>query len=316
MPAHPGTWFARRSSATPTPRAGRSGNMSRVQLALVVNPRSGAGRSAEQVAELLAGPGHDVRTFPIDRAEEAAASGSDRLVLAGGDGSVGTAFAACARHGVPLAVLPAGTANDFARALGIPPGIEAAVPVATDPDPGRRTVWGGSIDGKPFVNVASIGLGVYAAEQAAPLKRVLGPVAYGIGAAIATVRGRAARARVIVDGDEVFDGDVWQVLVAASGSFGGVVQLPVSDPETPELEAFVLPAGPRLSLVRRAWGMRHGGNRGGVQVFQGHRIVVDLDPDRQWNVDGDVFDLGDVTVAPLGPVDVLVPRDGDPEAAR
>ncbi|WP_320668900.1 diacylglycerol/lipid kinase family protein [Patulibacter defluvii] len=280
-----------------------------MQLALVVNSRSGAGRSAAQVAELLAGPGHEVETFAIDEADAAARSGADRVVLAGGDGSVGTAFQACARHRVPLAVLPAGTANDFARALGIPPGIEDAAPIAADPDAERRTVWGGSIDGQPFVNVASIGLGVYAAEQAAPLKRVLGPVAYGIGAAIATVRGRVARARVIVDGEELFDGDVWQVLVAASGSFGGGVQLPVSDPETPELEAFVLPSGPRVSLVRRAWGMRHGGNRGGVQVLQGHQIVVDLDPDREWNVDGDLHPLGDVTVTPLGPVEVLVPRD-------
>jgi len=278
-----------------------------VQLALVVNPRSGAGRAADEIVALLEGDDRRVEAFSIEDVDDAAASGADRLVIAGGDGSIGAAFAACARHELPLAILPAGTANDFARAMGIPPAIRAAAPTAVDPAAERRAVWGGTIDGRPFVNVASIGLGVYAAEQAAPMKSLLGPVAYGVGAAKAALRGRATRARVIVDGATVFDGDAWQVLIGASGSFGGVAQLPLSDPDTPELEAFVLPAGPRVSLLRRAWGMRHGGRRGGVEVAQGSEIVVDLDPDRQWNVDGEVLDLGDVAIHPLGPVDVLVP---------
>ncbi len=288
--------------------------MSVVQLALVVNPRSGAGRNADEIVALLEGDGRTVATFELDDVDAAAASGPDRLVIAGGDGSIGCAFEAAARHRVPLAVLPAGTANDFARAMGIPPSIERAAPTAVDPDAEEREVWGGLIDGRPFVNVASIGLGVYAAEQAAPMKSVLGPVAYGVGAAVAAFRGRYARARVVVDGEEVFDGDAWQVLIGASGSFGGVAQLPLSDPDTPELEAFVLPSGPRASLLRRAWGMRHGGSRGGVQVSQGREIVVDLDPDRQWNVDGEVLDLGDVTVRPLGPVHVLVPPGAQGDA--
>jgi diacylglycerol kinase (ATP) len=287
-----------------------------VHLALVINPKSGAGRSENEVGEALTARGHEVSSFALDRAGAAAASGADRVVVAGGDGSVGPVFAACAEHRVPLAVLPSGTANDFARAMEIPPDFQEAVALATDPDAAHRPVWGATLDGHPFVNVASIGLGVNAAEEAAPFKSQLGPVAYALGAAIAATRGRHVKTRVTVDGETVFSGDVWQVLVAASGAFGGVVQLPVSDPETPEIEVYVVHAGSRVGLLRRAWGMRRGGARGGVSTFQGTCATVDLDPELRWNVDGELLDLGDVEARPLGPVRVCIPASASEGRGR
>src|SRR5215217_3943557 len=50
----------------------------------------------------------------------------DRIVVAGGDGSVGHAAARAAQLEVPLAVIPAGTANDFVRALRPPRGAAEA----------------------------------------------------------------------------------------------------------------------------------------------------------------------------------------------
>lgn len=287
-----------------------------MQLALVANPKSGAGRSPDEIAERLRALGHDVSVFTLDEADAAAASGADRVVVAGGDGSIGCVFAACAGTGAVLAVLPAGTANDFARAIGVPAEFDAALDVAIDPEADRLAVWGATIDGRPFVNVASIGLAVNAAEEAAPFKSLLGPVAYAIGAGIAAVRGKHITARVTVDGAEQFSGDVWQVLVASTGTFGGIAQLPESDPETAAIEAYVVEAGTRLGLLRRVWGMRRGGDRGGVRRFRGHRIAVDVQPEPRWNIDGEVVEMGDVTAQPLGPVRVLIPHDADGSATR
>jgi diacylglycerol kinase (ATP) len=283
--------------------------MCRVNLALVVNPKSGAGRGSDELAERLAGPGDDVTTFTLDDVDAAASSGADRVVVAGGDGSIGSVFAACAESGASLAILPAGTANDFARAIGVPADFDDALAVARDRDAPHRTVWGATLDGHPFVNVASIGLAVNAAREAAPLKSKLGPVAYALGAVIAGMKGKEVHARISVDGQQVYEGDVWQALVAASGSFGGVVQLPASDPETAEMEVFVVESGSRLSLIRRVWGMRRGGNRDGTRFFQGHSVRIDVDPDLLWNVDGEILDLGDVTAEPLGPVEVHLPAE-------
>ncbi len=287
-----------------------------MQLALVANPKSGAGRSPDEIAASLRELGHDVSTFTLDDADAAATSGADRVVVAGGDGSIGCVFAACAGTGTPLAVLPAGTANDFARAIGVPADFEAALAVAADPEADRIAVWGASIDGRPFVNVASIGLAVNAAEEAAPLKKLLGPVAYAIGAGIAAARGKHISTRLTVDGTEQFCGDAWQVLVASTGTFGGIAQLPESDPETAAIEAYVIEAGTRLGLLRQVWGMRRGGDQDGVRRFRGHRITVDVQPEPRWNVDGEVCELGDVTARPLGPVRVLIPHDADGSATR
>lgn len=285
-----------------------------VKIALVVNPKSGAGRGSDDLAARLRGPGRDVEVFTLDDVDEAASSGADRVVVAGGDGSMGPVFAACAKTGASMAILPAGTANDFARAIGIPADFDEAIEVAVDPDARHRTVWGATLDGHPFVNVASIGLAVNAAREAAPFKSKLGPVAYAIGAVIAGAKGKRVHCKVSVDGQAVYEGDVWQALVAASGSFGGIVQLPDSDPETSEMELFVVESKSRLTLIRRVWGMRRGGSRGGMRFFQGHSIRVDVDPDLQWNVDGEVLDLGDVSAEPLGPVEIYLPAEVDPPA--
>lgn len=288
--------------------------MSAVQLALVANPKSGAGRSPDEIAAGLREHGHVVTTFTLDEADAAAASGADRVVVAGGDGSIGCVFAPCAKRGVPLAVLPAGTANDFARAVGVPADLDAATALAVDPDARPLTVWGATIDGRPFVNVASIGLAVDAAEEAAPRKSLLGPVAYALGAAIAAVRGTPVEARVTVDGTLVFAGKAWQVLLAATGAFGGIAQLPESDPQTPPIETYVIEAGSRLSLARRVWAMRRGGRPEGVLTASGRRITVAVGPNCRWNVDGEVVTLGDADAEPLGPVTVLVPHDADGSA--
>ena len=99
-----------------------------------------------------------------------------------------------------------------------------------------------------------------AADRARPLKRPLGPLAYAVGA-LRAGGDRQARcaAASTVDGDELFAGEAWQVIVAGTGAFGGGSELDAADPADRLVDVAVLEGGPRLALVRRAWGMRRGG---------------------------------------------------------
>ena len=102
------------------------------QIALLVNPTSGRGRGARVGREVAARlrdaglavremAGRDVRESQ-DLAREAVEQGTDALVVVGGDGMVHLGLQAVGGTDVPFGVAPAGTGNDFARAVGIPRG--------------------------------------------------------------------------------------------------------------------------------------------------------------------------------------------------
>ena len=100
----------------------------------------------------------------------------DVLVIGGGDGSIGAAAHRLVHSDITLGVLPLGTANDFARTLGIPTDIPAAIDnlvhgKVVDVDIGR-------VDGRAYLNVASVGLSVAVTRRLTPgLKQRFGPLA-------------------------------------------------------------------------------------------------------------------------------------------
>ncbi len=180
-----------------------------MRVLLVVN--RGAGSAGEErldpaLAVLRAGADVEVAATAdagdLDRV--VAGRGGRRLVVAGGDGSVTAVVAALDRAGAldpadPLGIVPLGTGNDLAGALGVPadPADAARVALAGDPRPLDllRDDAGGVV-----VNAVHAGIGVRAADEAAGLKERFGALAYPLGAAVAGLDGTAYRLRVTVDG--------------------------------------------------------------------------------------------------------------------
>jgi YegS/Rv2252/BmrU family lipid kinase len=135
-------------------------------IALIVNAGSGAGRGRPDASAVHAmfrrhgvqanlhelSPGGDMEAL-LDRALGESPGG---LVAAGGDGTVNAVAARAIDRGLTLGVLPLGTRNHFARDLGIPDELDAAVRVIAA---GRsRCVDVGTVNDKVFLNNASIGL--------------------------------------------------------------------------------------------------------------------------------------------------------------
>jgi diacylglycerol kinase family enzyme len=98
---------------------------------------------------------------------------------------------------------------------------------------------------------------------------------------------------VVVDGGQVFAGEAWQVIVAGTGAFGGGSELTDADPADRLIDVAVLEAGPRIALVRRAWGMRNGGltDQPGVHHARGRTVDLELPPGTPFNVDGEVCEI-------------------------
>lgn len=263
-----------------------------MEIALITNAGSGGSTDSEELAIALSAHGAVIEHFGLDDdgLSRARGSGAERVVVAGGDGSIGPAAGVAQDLGVPLALIPTGTANDFARSQGIPIEIPRAAALAIEGTRLRHLDLGRLSSGCRFVNAANLGLSSSAAREAAPLKRVLGPLAYGAGAVRAASSADPIFCRVTVDGREVFAADSWQVIMAVTGAFGGGSELGAADAEDGKLDVAVLPAGSRLGLARRAWGMRRGTicAQPDVVHHQGDEIVLELPPDTELNVDGEV----------------------------
>src|SRR4051795_778108 len=129
-------------------------------LVVAVNPRSGPDDydPAEDIRRIL--PKAEVLELTEDAGVdellgEAATSGRAKaLGVAGGDGSVAAAAAVALEHGLPLAVIPAGTLNHFARDVGLETPQDAADAVVSG---SAVKVDVAAVNGTPFLNTSSIG---------------------------------------------------------------------------------------------------------------------------------------------------------------
>ncbi len=180
------------------------------RAALVVNAHSRRGRRLYDAARarLEAAGINLLGSYPVDRPAEleqrlteAAGQGPDLLIAGGGDGTIGAAARLLAHRDMALGLLPLGTTNNFARTLGIPLDLDAAVAVLTD---GKVIdVDLGLAGDLPFANHVGIGLSADVMLKAPPrLKRAAGRLAYPMTALALLTRHRPLRATVRTAGKE------------------------------------------------------------------------------------------------------------------
>jgi YegS/Rv2252/BmrU family lipid kinase len=146
-----------------------------LSIAIIVNPISGgvrhdaARRRAELASTLLAASGEEGEVFVTERrghARELAASAvarGARLVVAwGGDGTVNEVASALAFGPTSLAIVPSGSGNGLARALGIGPRPERAMRNALAATP--RPIDAGELGGRLFFSIAGVGFDAHVAS--------------------------------------------------------------------------------------------------------------------------------------------------------
>tara|TARA_Y100001973_G_scaffold102966_1_gene169174 strand:- start:231 stop:1115 length:885 start_codon:yes stop_codon:yes gene_type:complete len=174
-------------------------------------------------------------------------SKDDCLMAAGGDGTVNKVAELCLKIGATLAVLPSGTANDFARNLDIP----------TEPSEVARLVAEGTVQKvdvavageRIFLNVAHIGLGTLPSRQASsPTKKWLGQFSY-----VATLlqqlgAQRGFHARIQSD-DSAIEGRWLSVAVATGAYFGGGHEIPQASANDGLLDIIAVKPRPVAQLL-------------------------------------------------------------------
>jgi len=145
---------------------------------------------------------------------------ADRIVIGGGDGTLSKALPALLKLKRPLAVLPLGTANDLARTIGLPVEPLQAAEITLD---GREhAIDVGLANGKPYLNVASVGVASEVIKrQSKALKRTWKVLAYAISLMGAVRSLQPFFVDLDIDDDPPWSAAVYQVSVANGRHHGG-----------------------------------------------------------------------------------------------
>jgi diacylglycerol kinase (ATP) len=155
-----------------------------MRLLVIHNPAAGRQRLLSPVLEALERRGASIRLEPTTARGHAEAmaraaardAGIDRLVVAGGDGTIGEALDGLAGAKLPLAIIPLGTANVLAHELGI-----ADAPADAILDGAPRAVSLGAVNGRRFAMMAGVGFDAHVVRDVSTrLKRALGKGAYAL----------------------------------------------------------------------------------------------------------------------------------------
>jgi YegS/Rv2252/BmrU family lipid kinase len=239
-------------------------------------------------------------------------AGVDRLLVWGGDGTVrrciDTIVAEDAK--VEVAILPAGTANLLATALGVPHDLGQAVDVALRGRPWPIDV--GVVNGEAFAVMAGTGFDALMIRDADDgAKDRFGRLSY-IRAGARNLRHPGSMAKVTVDGQPWFEGRAACVLVGNVGRIlGGVDVFPGARVDDGQLDVGVLTAQSRLQWlrvgVRAALGRIEASPL--VQITQATTAKIRLDRTMPWEMDGGAQSRTkklDVAILPAR-VPILVP---------
>lgn len=195
---------------------------------LVYNPHAGLkgrGCSPAAIARAMEGWGWTVERQPcasertILQVRRAIERGCDRVVVAGGDGTLHLVANGMAGTQAALGVIPCGSANDFARSIGLPLDVEAALEVVRAGHCERLDL--GWVNGRYFLNVASLGMSAEIAQGISPeRKRRWGRWAYLVEVAARMRQRRVVPLHVCME-EACEPVEAYQVTIANGCCFGG-----------------------------------------------------------------------------------------------
>jgi YegS/Rv2252/BmrU family lipid kinase len=285
-----------------------------MRATLIVNTLSRTGADAFAQARdlieaagvnLVAAHGLDDPGALTTKIADAIAAKTELLILGGGDGTISSGVDQLVGTDIVFGLLPLGTANSFARSLGIPLDLAGAVDVIAHGRVARVDL--GMIDDDYFANCAAIGLAPLIAETIPHgLKRWLGRVGYLGWAAVSLARFRPFT--LTVDGERI---RALEVRIANGTFQGGTELVESADVMSGEI---VVQAVLGRTRARLLWSwfasiFKLPGRHLTTRDFKGRSIRVETVPRLPISIDGEIAARTPVTahVAPAA-LRMMLPR--------
>ena len=287
------------------------------QAILVVNARSRKGRKLfrHAVVRLRESGIEVVKAYPVrkpaklaETIAQAVASGAPMVIVGGGDGSLSSSVDYFVGHNCVFALLPLGTANSFARTLGIPLDLDGAIEVIATGV--RKRIDLGMIDDDYYANCAAIGVSPLIAETIPHgLKRSLGRVGYLLWAAWQMTRFKPFKLTV-GEGDAAETIDALEVRIANGGYHGGteLVEAAAVDSGDIVVQAVIGRWSHSLAWSWFASIVKLRSRKKTYREFRGTALRITTDPPLPISIDGEVLARTPVTAkVAKGAIEVVAP---------
>ena len=284
--------------------------------ALVVNTKSRRGKALfQQTCALLKELPYPVDARPVENPGDLCSvltdvlgKHPDMVIIGGGDGTVSGLVDQLVGKDVVLGVLPFGTANSFARTLGIPLDLPGAVEVLRSGAPRRIDL--GMIGDDYYCNCATLGIAPQIAETVPHnLKKVAGRLGYLSWAAWEFLRFKPFTL-IVGEGDAAERLRVVEVRIANGPYHGGTEIVEPAEVDSGEIvvQAVVGHAKRRLVANWAASVLRLPARREQVREFHGRSLRLATEPVLPVSIDGEVLAKTPVTAKiAAGIIEVMAP---------
>lgn len=225
-------------------------------------------------------------------ASEAVKRNFDLVIAAGGDGTLNEVVNGLSIHEnrPTLGLLPMGTTNDFARALGIPRRWQNAVDLIVRRH--SQPVDIGMADGKYFMNIAGGGfLTDLSYEVPSKLKTMIGQLAYYIKGFEKITQFRPTNLKITAEGVGEFDGEFMLFLIANTNSVAGFEKLaPQARTDDGMFDVVIMKKCNLAEMIRLASMAMRGEhlNDSHIIYFQTNKLTVETTDRVQLNLDGEL----------------------------
>lgn len=271
------------------------------KISVILNPTAGSIRDLDNLVKQIGQiPGAEVRTTTKPGsaarfARTAIRKGYDMIVAAGGDGTLNEVINGIGEKlgEARVGLIPLGTGNDFARTIGMPTDLDAAIDVIrTGKTRAVDLVRVTSDEVRYFVNVSAGGFSGLVDEKITPkMKKTWGPLAYLRSAAAALPDLRAYRTTLAFDNAESLQLDLYNVVVA-NGRFvaGGRLIAPEASIDDGLLDIILIQqrSAPELALLAAQVALGTHLSSNAIVFRRAAKLTVNSKPGMWFNVDGEL----------------------------
>ncbi len=295
-------------------------------IAVIVNPIAGSGyadtvgkkvdafleaRGVEHAMLYTGGVGH-----ATELARDAALHGAATVLSVGGDGTVNETAAGLVGTKTALGVIPAGTGNDFAKAIGTPGNWEEALEYVLDHP--ALPLDTGVINGSFFINVCGAGFDVMVLEYALKAKkhmRGIWPYLYGVVAAIKAFKPFEMAVEI---GDKIRLKGQYMLCTIANGRYigGGIPIMPAAEVDDGLLDVLVVDTLPNWRIPFYLPALLSGRlmRKKIAHHYRAARCAL-ASPGMRLNLDGEIIPMESARFE-CNPTSILAHWPGKPAPAR